>query len=306
MRFAVFGFWVALYFGGFALAEQSKAVFGSHEYIEYLPGALPVVISAPHGGTLKPGEITDRQDGKVIQDSFTQELARLIRDDMEKRFGAPPHLVICRLHRSKLDCNREIGEAAQGDVIAAKAHAEYHAFLTQACGTMEKHFGAGLYIDLHGQKHEERLVEIGTLITAEKLALTDAQLDVGSLVSRQSSIRELDARSPRSFAELMRGKTSLGGMLEARGYAAIPSPAYPAPKPKQLYFTGAYDVATHGSREGGTVSAVQVECPFEGVRDSKEHRAKFSAAFCDAMEDFFRVHFAMDLKDAKPRDMWPH
>ena len=294
MRFSILflGFGLC---GGFAVADQTRGVFGAHEYVEYLPGSLPIVIGAPHGGSLKPQEIPDRKDGKVVQDAFTQELARLIRDDMTKRFGAAPHLIICRLHRSKVDCNREIGEAAQGNPSATQAYNEFHGFITQACEAVEKQSGAGLYIDLHGHRHEQELVEIGGLVAGTKLALSDAALDAGDFIARQSSLRELDKRSPQSFSALLRGPQSLGGLLEARGIPAIPSPAHRSPG-TNLYFNGAYDVETHGSRAHGSVSAVQIECPFTTVRQKPDSRMKFSSALCDALEEYFRVHFAKELK----------
>lgn len=287
--------------GGFTSADQSKPVFGSHEFIEYLPGSLPVVIGAPHGGALKPDTIPERKEGKVVKDAFTQELARLVRDDMEKRFGAPPHVIICRLHRSRVDCNREVAEAAQGDPTATVAFNDFHGFISRACAAVEKTHGAGLYIDLHGHRHEQELVEVGGLIKAASLEKPDAELDAGDLVARQSSLRELDRRSPQSFSALLRGPQSLGGLLEKRGFPSIPSPAHPSPG-KNDYFNGAYDITAHGSREGGTVSAVQIECPFTTVREKPESRARFSAALCDALEEYFRVHFQMDLKNLPGRN----
>ena len=296
MRFSLLILSVGLLLGR-AAAEQPKAIFGAHEYIEYLPGSLPIVIGAPHGGSLKPKELPDREEGKTMQDAFTQELARMIREDMQKHFGFPPALIICRLHRSKLDCNREVNEATQGNAGAKEAFDDFHRFISQACEAVEKKVGAGLYIDLHGHRHEQELVEVGALVRADKLAMSDAELDAGVLVSRQSSIRELDKRSPQSFSALLRGPQSLGGLLEARGFAAIPSPAHPAPGDNP-YFNGAYSVATHGSRDKGTISAIQVECPFKAVREKPELRAKFSTALCDALDEYFRVHFQMELKKA--------
>ena len=281
--------------GVFARADQPRAVYGTRQYIEYLPGTLPIVIGAPHGGSLKPKELQDRKDGKVMQDAFTQELARLIRDDMTRRFGAAPHLIICRLHRSKLDCNREVGEATQGSPEATQAYTEFHGFITQACAAVEKESGAGLYIDLHGHRHEQSLVEIGVLVAGTKLDLTNTELDAGEFIARQSSLRELDKRSPQSFSALLRGPQSLGGLLQSHGFASIPSPAHPSPAGKP-YYNGAYSVETHGSRARGTVSAVQIECPFENVRENRESREKFSAALCDALHEFFRVHFGRSLK----------
>lgn len=297
MRFAILILSIGLLLGR-AVAEQPKAIFGAHEYIEYLPGSLPIVIGAPHGGSLKPRELPDREEGKTMQDAFTQELARTIRESMIGRFGAAPALVICRLHRSKLDCNREVNEATQGSPGARQAFDDFHSFINQACDAVGKQAGAGLYIDLHGHRHEQELVEVGALVRAEKLAMSDAELDAGDFIPRQSSIRELDKRSPESFSALLRGPRSLGGLLEARGFAAIPSPAHPAPG-NNPYFNGAYSVAAHGSRDKGTISAIQIECPFKAVREKPESRAKFSATLCDALEEYFRVHFQMDLKEGR-------
>ena len=52
--------------------------FGTHNYIEYVPGELPVVISVPHGGALSPASIPDRTVGTTVTDSNTIELVRAI------------------------------------------------------------------------------------------------------------------------------------------------------------------------------------------------------------------------------------
>ncbi len=57
---------------------DSKAVFGTQRYVEYIPGELPLVISAPHGGLLKPKSVADRTYGVVDADANTQDLARRI------------------------------------------------------------------------------------------------------------------------------------------------------------------------------------------------------------------------------------
>ena len=35
----------------------------ANEYIEYIPGTLNIILSAPHGGGLQPDEIPDRDAG---------------------------------------------------------------------------------------------------------------------------------------------------------------------------------------------------------------------------------------------------
>jgi len=58
--------------------EVGVPVFGSDKYTEYLPGELPLVISSPHGGKLKPEAVADRTSGVRMEDANTQDLARRI------------------------------------------------------------------------------------------------------------------------------------------------------------------------------------------------------------------------------------
>ena len=77
---------------------------------------MPIVISAPHGGSLTPDEIPDRNCTGCVyaQDLDTEDLSRKMYDAIVDLFGCYPHLIINRLHRRKLDANRAIGEAADG------------------------------------------------------------------------------------------------------------------------------------------------------------------------------------------------
>ena len=288
---------VGLYVQG---EELSGRQFDSNGLVEYIPGDLPLVIGAPHGGSLKPPAIKDRTFGVTDQDAGTQEMARMLREAMIKKTGGAPAMVIALIHRSKLDPNREIVEAAQGDPLAEQTWQNWQGFIGKAKARVNERFGVGLYIDLHGQRHPEGRVELGYMISAEKLRESDATLEKASLVVRASSIRELDQRSPASFIELLRGPTSLGGMLQARGYASVPRPDVPAPKENELYFRGGYNTDTHGSRQGGTISALQIECPWVGVRDTHEHRQRFVDALTDILPVWFKTHFGAPLAPRSP------
>jgi hypothetical protein len=85
-------------------------------YAEYIVGNLPIVISVPHGGYLRPLQIPERlgKDVCSTSDIFTQELGRAILQQFYERLhGRIPHMIINRLDRSRLDANRPIDEAAQ-------------------------------------------------------------------------------------------------------------------------------------------------------------------------------------------------
>ena len=59
-----------------------------------------------------------------------------------------PHVVRCHLHRSKVDANRDLGEAAFGNADAGLAWKEYHDFIDKAKRSIT---GRVLYVDIHGQ-----------------------------------------------------------------------------------------------------------------------------------------------------------
>src|SRR5947207_15928869 len=118
-------------FFSFAAAEEyqpGQTYFGRNKYIEYLAGDLPLIFSAPHGGREKPDELPDREQGTFAFDTNTQELARAITNELQTRTGHWPHVIICRVHRRKIDCNREIGEGAAVNPHTDQAWREFQGF----------------------------------------------------------------------------------------------------------------------------------------------------------------------------------
>ena len=151
--------------------------------------------------------------------------------------------------------------------------------------------GYGLLLDIHGHRHIDQRVELGYLIKGEPLKATDTELNADAALIASTSIRDLDKRSPQSFAELVRGPQSLGGLLEFRGFRCLPSPTKSFPGVLAGYFSGAYDITAHGSRDGGTVSAIQIECPWNGLRDKPENQRRFAKALVESLDVYFEVHF---------------
>ncbi|MGH7554678.1 MAG: hypothetical protein ACREMQ_16875, partial [Longimicrobiales bacterium] len=272
-----------------AVAPQISATYrGRNGYIDYRPGDLPIVITAPHGGLMQPAEIPDRTQGTTGRDVNTDLLAEAIAQAFASATGGKrPHIIINRLHRVKLDANREIVEAANGDRYAERAWHEFHAFTEAARWAVEDAFDAGFYIDLHGHAHPVARLELGYLLSSTDLALPPAALNA---LANQSSIRALAARGPPTFVELLRGANSLGSLLEAAGYPAVPSGPQPDPG-AEPYFSGGYNTGRHGSLDGGVIDGVQIEANFAGVRDTEANRALFAAALAQRFRAFFSAHY---------------
>jgi hypothetical protein len=263
---------------------------GRRGYVEYIPGDLPVVISAPHGGDMTPAEIPDRTWGTLVTDSNTRETVLAVRDAFVEQTGSAPHVVISHLKRTKLDPNREIGEAAQESPFAENAWHEFHHFIEVAEGMVDGAFGGGLYLDLHGHGHPNNWVELGYLLSAPDLDQPDQVLNGPTYVDK-SAIRVLARSVEIPFSQLLRGSNSFGGRLAALGVRSVPSPDDPSPG-AEAYFSGGYNTARHGSRSAGrVVSGIQLELPRPGVRDSDGNRRLFASRLATVAEAYLTEHF---------------
>ncbi|MEM7200180.1 MAG: LamG-like jellyroll fold domain-containing protein [Planctomycetota bacterium] len=268
-----------------------ETVWGANRYVEYQVGNAPIVISSAHGGYLKPSNIPDRTFGVIAQDRLTQELARRISTEVTARTGRHPHLVISHLHRSKLDPNREIVEAAQGNVIAERAWRDFHRFVSTATSTAMTQWGRGHYVDIHGHAHPLNWTELGYALTASELDLSDEELNDPTFINK-STLRAIGGAPGTYFPGVLRGTTSIGGLLEQAGYSCVPSPAIPTPGTNP-YFNGGFNVRRHTSRVAGTVDGTQIELPFS-IRGNVVAQVSFARNLATALSSFVQTHYGFD------------
>jgi hypothetical protein len=259
--------------------------FGANQYVELIAGSLPVIVSAPHGGALRPEQIPDRAPGPevvLVADANTEELARDVADAFrDVTGGAAPTVIIMRLHRTKVDANREITVAAQGNPHAERAWREFQGYIEAARAALVDAGRPGFFLDLHGHGHDIQRLELGYMLSASDLAQSDAALNSTTLVQK-SSMRAFVATSGTPHAEVIRGSTSLGTLFEERGYPSVPSTAQPHPAGAP-YFSGGYNTGRHASRDGDLISGVQLEANRIGVRDTQANRRRFADALVDAI-----------------------
>ncbi len=285
-------------FSGITLAQtyiEGNSYFGRNNYIEYLAGGLPLIISVPHGGYETPGEIPDRTCGTTVTDSYTLELSMELVDAIINITGRYPHIIINHLKRIKLDANRDVEEATCGDDKAEISWLEYHKFIDSAKVTVNNMFEKGLFIDLHGQSSHGERIELGYLISGSELSLSDAILNTETYENK-SSIRNLINNNVNNltFSELLRGNKSLGTMLENKGYTAVPSLLEESPSGD--FFSGGYNTERHGSRSGGTIEAIQMECNRE-IRFDEATRYEFAGDLAVILLDYLKQHYLPNLED---------
>lgn len=268
--------------------------FDSTGYVEYRAGNLPIIISAPHGGSLEPSSIPDRScSGCVlVKDAFTKPIAEGIYDEMLETTGCYPHVIINLLHRKKFDANRDIGDAADGNPSVEKAWRAYHNFIHSAKDKVTEDYGRGLFLDMHGHGHTIQRIELGYLLKRADLQLPDSALNSISHLE-ESSIRSLvsDNIETLDHATLLRGLKSLGSILDTKGFSSVPSLSDPYPQGSDPYFEGGYNTRRHGSVDNaGAIDAIQIELN-QDIRFNDSTRLILIDSLTQSALEYYDIHY---------------
>ncbi len=137
----------------------------SKQFVDFLRGTIPIIISVPHGGTLRPPEIPDRTSGVLGTDKNTRFLAQGLIERMRIELRdvggtittGTPSYIISRIHRSKIDLNREKTDAYdQESSMANEIYSYYHDTLKKMIVENVKSFNYSLLVDVHGFERHKR------------------------------------------------------------------------------------------------------------------------------------------------------
>ena len=129
----------------------------SKNYIKFHKGSIPLLISVPHGGTIKHNKIPTRKEGVLGTDKGTIELAVELINRVEKLFRSKyssqktPSYIISHIHRSKIDLNRKESKAYDNNSIPARSiYQYYHKKIKELIEYNIKSFNHSLLVDIHG------------------------------------------------------------------------------------------------------------------------------------------------------------
>jgi hypothetical protein len=277
---------------------NAQVVFGVNNYTQYHIGSLPIIISVPHGGLVAPDSIPNRTCNSPTfdLDSRTIELARQIDTALYNLTGCRPHLIICNLRRTKVDCNRNITDGACGNLNAENAWIDFHNFIDSAQLIAQTQYGdKALYIDLHGHGKKPYRLELGYGLSATAFNNSDSVLNTKSYIE-SSSIENLVKTniSGSTHAQLLRGPNSLGTLFANAGFPAIPSQQTPDTGGFP-YFNGGYNTFNYTClASGNSVNGLQIECD-STVRFGYLNRKKFADSTASVIVNYLNIHQNLNL-----------
>lgn len=196
-------------------------------YLRVDIGTLPIVLSAPHGGTLDLPGIPERTLGTTVLDTNTLELAQAVQAGLRARTGKQAHLVAALASRKYVDFNRSAAEAYESSAVAPLYGAYHRALQTAVSASRGQSPTAALLVDLHGQ------------------GMTSEVAYRGTRDGRTASLSALYAVP--------------GGFLSALGSGGILVNPSTSGGPENPDFNGGFIVATYGLSASLGIPAVQLE-----------------------------------------------
>jgi N-formylglutamate amidohydrolase len=229
--------------------------------VRYQPGDLPILLTAPHGGTNVVKDVLTRTNGTLLRDDGTYELALLVNEELTKLMkGKQPYLVAAQFHRKYLDVNRPATNAFESP--AAKPYYDtYHNQTSNYVAEIRQRFGGeGLMIDLHGQGRDAASIFRGT----------------GNGVT---VLRLIQKQGESAFT----GTNSILGQLAQMGYNVIPNNTPPGKPPEDRSYNGGFTVRTYGSHKDDGIDALQLEL---GYKQRRTDRKKFAKDLAQAIYAF--------------------
>ena len=138
--------------------ETGKVIKDANGWTEVVIGDYPLVLSVPHGGSIKPAEIPDRScaGSTTVLDTYTIEMARAIQEEFKRKLNKTPFIVISNLSRIKLDQNRDLKDALCADKTLEPTWHFYHNYLDSMLQYSSQKYGKTIFIDLHAHGREDQ------------------------------------------------------------------------------------------------------------------------------------------------------
>merc|ERR1711892_1330058 len=309
------------------LADSAK----DYRVVTWTPGNCNLVISVPHGGVLgsdtspagnlvcESGHVIETRKGTMAypiktyaRDAATDIIAEDMKNILSKD-GLSPHIVECHMHRSKVECNRNMVEIAVQEIgqEAEFIHSVYHGWISEAiemgktCGNVP----GVLLVDLHGHGHTHEYIELGFRLKAEllneisneKVESRDWTSIVTSTAKHEFTMRHLLKRrfgkNSESIKEALIGDASFSGCISSQlAKVDILSdvqclPSLQRPYPGRLgYYTGGHTVREHC--KGKRVDSVQVELPISVRTQAADKREAATLALALGIRDFHNLHYS--------------
>ena len=217
------------------------------KYIQSQKGTIPLIISVPHGGTVKIKGIPMRKHGIRGIDKATIRLGKDLVKNIEERYQAKkldskiPYYIFSKVHRTQIDFNRNPNKAYRDNSnIAQQIYSLYHETLKKYILESIEHFGQTTLIDIHGFESNKR-----------PKGFRDVDIVLGT--NNLKSIYSHERPKKRNWDNNIRGR--IIETIQELGVPIAPSLS----RRREYVLKGGYITQNYGASEFKKSQAIQIE-----------------------------------------------
>lgn len=253
-----------------AIKDTLYSIFGKDKYISWDMGKTNILLSAPHGGGIKPITIPKRKYGNLSQDTYTRRLITGVVGNFKNK----PYYVYADIHRSRIDFNRNIKEACQGNKKMEDEWKKWNKLLYTMSHEIINLYKRGLYVDIHSHNLGDKF-QIGYGVSARVYN----DLRNGWNLKEKTTLDSLMDSEDKKWTMLF-GEGSFINSINSYGYEVL------IPFSDKSYLSGGRNIRDFC---GYGIGAVQIECPisvmkydFNGILEAVTNSIRmFRASFLD-------------------------
>lgn len=257
----------------------SKVAAESDNLVYFVKGTIPLLITAPHGGSGAPDSVSIRtgvdsngvaiEDFNIVKDSWTKSIAKDIQAKYVQKYGGVPYLVAADFHRKYIDANRPEHQAFESET-ARIYYDTYHNKINEFIADIQQKFGQGLLLDIHGQaQHPDKI-----------LRGTRNGYAVENLVGKYGW-------------DAIVGNQGIFGLLAQQGFSLQPTNSQ-IPNNSNLTpessLSGGTTIKFNGSHNAFGIDAIQFELG-SNIRFSSAERALFADHMADNIRTFMKTYY---------------
>lgn len=271
--------------------QSGQVIKDENQWFECHVGDIPLVISVPHGGSIKPDHLPDRdcEGATTVKDTYTVELAKAIQEAFAERYNKKPFVIFSNLARTKVDQNRSLEEAlCESHPETEEAWHWFHNYVDSAVRYATDQYGEAMYIDLHAHGHDIQRLELGYGLTVSQIGqvYSGINLEESYAASSMANYKQIDPSS--DFRELLMGESAFGTLMADKDIPSVPSKQNPYPMSTEPYFNGGYNTRYYTSGAYPNVYGWQIET-HSLARNTPERRVKFAEAFAETVMQLLNI-----------------
>ena len=242
------------------------SVIPNKTYLTFGEGTTNLILSAPHGGDIRPISIPKRKSGTLLKDTYTRRLTEKLLNLFKSE---NPFYIYADIHRSRVDLNRYVEKAINGNYRANEIWLNWDELLRDYTKKAKLYNDKVLYIDIHSHNDSDKF-ELGYDLSARNY--------INLFKNKKTRYKTTLDSLEKDKYEMLFGEGSIKATLERFWYKTL------MPTGNEVYFNGGRNIEVYS---GNNVGGIQIETPIYLLKEDLDKISKVLYNAINRFRDYF-------------------